>query len=44
MMSTLKAEALAREFQYNGIRIPDPGPEWPAPIFRIQIILSQPQP
>ena len=27
MMSTLKAEALACEFQYNGIRIPDPGPE-----------------
>ena len=25
-MSTLKAEALAREFCYNGIRIPDPGP------------------
>jgi PRTRC genetic system ThiF family protein len=27
MMSNLKVEALAREFQYNGIRIPDPGPE-----------------
>jgi len=26
-MSTLKAEALAREFHYNGVRIPDPGPE-----------------
>jgi hypothetical protein len=26
-MSTLKVEALAREFHYNGIRIPDPGPE-----------------
>ena len=26
MMSTLKAEALLREFHYNGIRIPDPGP------------------
>jgi PRTRC genetic system protein C len=26
-MSTLKAEALAREFHYNGIRIPDPGPD-----------------
>jgi len=26
-MSTLKAEVLAREFHYNGIRIPDPGPE-----------------
>jgi PRTRC genetic system protein C len=26
-MSTLKAEALLREFHYNGIRIPDPGPE-----------------
>lgn len=25
-MSALKAEALAREFCYNGIRIPDPGP------------------
>lgn len=25
-MSTLKAEALVREFQYNGICIPDPGP------------------
>lgn len=25
-MSTLKAAALAREFNYNGIRIPDPGP------------------
>jgi len=27
MMSNLKVEALAREFQYNGIRIPEPGPE-----------------
>jgi PRTRC genetic system protein C len=26
-MSNLKAEALLREFYYNGIRIPDPGPE-----------------
>jgi PRTRC genetic system protein C len=26
-MSNLKAEALAREFHYNGIRIPDPGPD-----------------
>jgi len=26
-MSTLKTEALVREFQYNGVRIPDPGPE-----------------
>ena len=26
-MSTLKAQALAREFHYNGVRIPDPGPE-----------------
>jgi PRTRC genetic system protein C len=26
-MATLKAEALLREFHYNGIRIPDPGPE-----------------
>jgi PRTRC genetic system protein C len=26
-MSSLKAEAMVREFQYNGIRIPDPGPE-----------------
>jgi PRTRC genetic system protein C len=26
-MSHLKAEALLREFHYNGIRIPDPGPE-----------------
>ena len=26
-MSSLKAEALLREFHYNGIRIPDPGPE-----------------
>lgn len=26
-MSTLKAEALVREFSYNGIRIPDPGPD-----------------
>lgn len=25
-MTTLKVEALVREFQYNGIRIPDPGP------------------
>jgi PRTRC genetic system protein C len=25
-MSTLKAETLVREFHYNGIRIPDPGP------------------
>ncbi len=26
-MSTHKVEALAREFHYNGVRIPDPGPE-----------------
>lgn len=26
-MSTLKAEALLREFSYDGVRIPDPGPE-----------------
>lgn len=26
-MSNLKVEGLAREFHYNGIRIPDPGPE-----------------
>jgi PRTRC genetic system protein C len=25
-MSQLKAEAMEREFYYNGIRIPDPGP------------------
>jgi PRTRC genetic system protein C len=26
-MSNLKAKALLREFHYNGVRIPDPGPE-----------------
>jgi PRTRC genetic system protein C len=26
-MSNLKAEVLLREFHYNGIRIPDPGPD-----------------
>ena len=26
-MTTLKVEVLVREFQYNGIRIPDPSPE-----------------
>ena len=26
-MSTLKAEALLREFNYNGVRIPDPAPQ-----------------
>ena len=26
-MSRLKAEAMLREFHYNGIRIPDPGPD-----------------
>jgi PRTRC genetic system protein C len=26
-MSQLKAEVMVREFQYNGIRIPDPGPD-----------------
>ena len=26
-MSPLKAEAMTREFHYNGIRIPDPGPD-----------------
>ncbi len=26
-MSSLKAEVLLREFQYNGVRIPDPGPQ-----------------
>jgi PRTRC genetic system protein C len=26
-MSSLKTEALLREFYYNGVRIPDPGPD-----------------
>jgi PRTRC genetic system protein C len=26
-MTNLKAEVLLREFHYNGVRIPDPGPE-----------------
>ena len=26
-MSQLKLEAMVREFHYNGIRIPDPGPD-----------------
>ena len=26
-MSSLKAEVLLREFNYNGIRIPDPAPQ-----------------
>ena len=26
-MTTLRVEALVREFHYNGIRIPDPGPD-----------------
>ena len=26
-MSGLKTAVLQREFQYNGVRIPDPGPE-----------------
>jgi PRTRC genetic system protein C len=26
-MASLKAEALLREFNYNGIRIPDPAPQ-----------------
>jgi PRTRC genetic system protein C len=26
-MGSLKAEVLVREFRYNGVRIPDPGPE-----------------
>ncbi len=26
-MSSLKTEVLLREFLYNGVRIPDPGPE-----------------
>jgi PRTRC genetic system protein C len=26
-MSNLKTEVLLREFHYNGVRIPDPGPE-----------------
>jgi PRTRC genetic system protein C len=26
-MTSLKTEALLREFHYNGVRIPDPGPE-----------------
>jgi PRTRC genetic system protein C len=26
-MSNLKAEALLREFHYNGVRFPDPGPD-----------------
>ena len=27
MMSNLRAERLVREFHYDGIRIPDPGPK-----------------
>jgi hypothetical protein len=30
-MSQLKAEAMVREFHYNGIRIPDPGPDLRSP-------------
>ena len=26
-MNQLKAEVMVREFHYNGIRIPDPGPD-----------------
>jgi PRTRC genetic system protein C len=26
-MTNLKVEALVREFSYNGVRIPDPGPD-----------------
>jgi PRTRC genetic system protein C len=26
-MASLKAEALLREFHYNGVRIPDPAPQ-----------------
>jgi PRTRC genetic system protein C len=26
-MTSLKIEVLLREFHYNGVRIPDPGPE-----------------
>jgi len=26
-MTNLKTEVLLREFHYNGVRIPDPGPE-----------------
>ena len=26
-MNSLKTEMLLREFQYNGVRIPDPGPK-----------------
>ena len=26
-MSQLKAEVMLREFHYNGVRIPDPGPD-----------------
>jgi PRTRC genetic system protein C len=26
-MASLKAEALLREFNYNGVRIPDPAPQ-----------------
>jgi PRTRC genetic system protein C len=26
-MTALRADALVREFYYNGIRIPDPGPD-----------------
>lgn len=26
-MNTVKAEVLLREFYYNGVRIPDPGPD-----------------
>lgn len=40
-MSNLKAEALLREFHYNGIRIPDPGPDLTVEQVRDLLTLSE---
>jgi PRTRC genetic system protein C len=42
-MSSLKVEALQREFFYNGTRIPDPAPNFTVEQVRELLTLSHPE-
>lgn len=42
-MSSLKVETLPREFQYSGVRIPDPGPELTVEQVRDLLIPNYPE-
>jgi PRTRC genetic system protein C len=42
-MANLKAESLLREFNYNGVRIPDPAPQMSVEQVREMLIPSFPE-